>query len=247
LTGRWILGFGIETIFTVKDAVFIVRREIPNLQSDLEIDFILVLILMNSQMTADVQDLLITLDSKLLFSSAFGCISSDIQGQFGQDYDIREVVSAQLVMHRNTGGSMFLQRLSVTLAVGFDWSLLDNVILKRMECTAMMSRPDNDPKTEWNYQLEIADAFTIKDSDVVTRTVFDVTAFTTIMIEFRVTPEIRISAFDILDAVAQESKNAASKDLASQLPPNLRYLSITVGPQALLLETSLSLGNASGS
>jgi hypothetical protein len=142
---------------------------------------------------------------------------------------------------------MFLQRLSVTLAVGFDWSLLDNVILKRMECTAMMSRPDNDPKTEWNYQLEIADAFTIKDSDVVTRTVFDVTAFTTIMIEFRVTPEIRISAFDILDAVAQESKNAASKDLASQLPPNLRYLSITVGPQALLLETSLSLGNASGS
>jgi hypothetical protein len=113
------------------------------------------------------------LDSKLLFSSAFGSISSDIQGQFGQSYDIRGVVSAQLVMHRNAGGSMFLQRLSVTLAAGFDWSLLDNVILKRVECTVMISRPDNDSKTEWNYQLEIASAFIIKDSDVVARAVFD--------------------------------------------------------------------------
>jgi hypothetical protein len=173
LTGRWTLGFGIEAIFTVKYAVFTVREEIPNLQSDSEIDFILVLTLMDSQMTADVQDLLITLVSKLLFSSAFGCTSPDIQDQLGQDYDTRGVVSAQLVMHRNAGGSMFLQRLSMALATGFDWSSLDNVTLKRVECTAMVSRPDNDPKTEWNYQLEIASAFTIKDSDVVARIVFD--------------------------------------------------------------------------
>jgi hypothetical protein len=247
LTGRWILGFGIEAIFTVKDAVFTVRGEIPNLQSDSETDFILVLTLMDSQMTADAQDLLITLDSKLLFSSAFGCTSPDIQDQLGQDYDTRGVVSAQLVMYRNAGGSMFLQRLSMAFATGFDWSSLDNIILKRVECTAMMSRPNNDPKTEWNYQLEIASAFTIKDSDVVARTVFDVAAFTTIMVGFRVTSKMRISVFDILDAVAQGSKDAASKDLASQLSSNLIYISTSVGRQALLLEARLSLGNVSGS
>jgi hypothetical protein len=54
LTDRWTLGFGIEAIFIIKSAVFTVRGEIPNPQSDSEIDFILALILMDSQMTADV-------------------------------------------------------------------------------------------------------------------------------------------------------------------------------------------------
>lgn len=245
ISSNWALGFGIRVTFKIgEDAIFAVSGQIPNLQSDHDTDFVLTLTLMDTRKTVDVQDLLTKLDSKLKFN--MDGTPEGIQEQLPQGSEARNVVSARLVVRRDGGNkNYYLQSLSVALAAGFDWSPTKSITLKRLSCMAMMSRKDGE--APWNYHLEVAGNFIIKDSEVVVKAMFDLAQTTTITLSFTVKPQMRLSAFDILEVLAQGTRDDMSKDLERKLPPNLKDLSsMSSGSQAITIEASLSIGNSLG-
>lgn len=227
----------------------------------------LTLTLLDTLHTMDVDALLVALDPALSFQEAIGGTTSALQSEFAQGaaskgVDSRGVVSASMVLSGFAADSetIFVKSLSVLVRAGFDWALFDELTLRRVACTARMSRPNAETGTPWTYRLEAAGRFdlgvrgggnpiggTPGGSVLVATAVFEAAASSSLVVRFQVTPQARIGAAAVLDTFAAGSSASAKAELANVLPAQLAYLAATTASQSLDVDAELRLDNTSGS
>ncbi|MCJ1430770.1 hypothetical protein MMC27_000120 [Xylographa pallens] len=217
---------------TIKDIVFNVSADLPELQSSNDTHFTFTLSLANPLdeiVGADFVSGIATAlgpSSGVTYDTVTAVLDGSIKSNLTDEASL--VTSATFRVHRTSAGVYFLDRVGFSFEAGIDWSPVANLTLTGLSVLAQIQRTQAD--AAWTYDIHVGGTMEInigkaEPISLLVTCHFTTAQSSTLTLYISADGEQGLSGKVFIDALVPSTSTSSASTLISKLPPSMKYYS----------------------
>ncbi|MCJ1380283.1 hypothetical protein MMC17_003386 [Xylographa soralifera] len=217
---------------TIKDIVFNVSADLPELQSSNDTDFTFAFTLanpLNEIVGADFVAGIATAlgpSSGVTYDTLTAVLDGSIKSNLTDEASL--VTSATFRVHRTSAGVYFLNHVGFSFEAGIDWSPVANLTLTGLSVLAQIQRPQ--ANAAWTYDIHVSGSLELvigkaEPIYLIVSCHFTTVQTSTLTLYVSADAEQGLSSKVFIDALVPSTSTSSASTLISKLPPSMKYYS----------------------